>query len=254
MKILFLFALLLASFLSGAVAQAQPTNARAALVSDEAAARHKAGFVVAVRKAGLKRPADRFYYQSRIDVTKEADLRRAGIDLREMERGIRIDGPGSPQESSLIADVVVRGTVVSLVTDSSRSACYHSAYQVRVAETWQGKAADTVTVRLFGGPVGNLGTVAVAEAPRIEVGEEAILHLRYVDFAEDEEAKKQGLITCANNAVPGNFGLLLALPVRGDEVLDYYGQRPLAKLADLRRTLQRIATILDKEHFYQKVF
>ena len=187
-------------------------------------------------------------------MTREAALRRAGLDLREMERSFRIDGPGSPQESSLYADVVVRGTVVSLVTDSSRRACYHSAYRVRVAETWQGKAADTVTVRLFGGPVGSLGTVNVAEAPRIGVGEDAFLHLRYVDFTEDKEAKKQGLATCVNHAVPGDFGLLLALPVRGGEVLDHYGQRPVAKLADLRRNLQRIAVLLDKEHFYQKEF
>ena len=233
--------------------RAQPT-ARAAFASDEAAAHHKAAFVAAVREAGFLRPADGYYYKYRIDVTREAALRRAGLDLRAMERSFRIDGPGSPQESSLYADVVVRGTVISLVTDSSRRACYHSAYRVRVAETWQGKAADTVTVRLFGGPVGSLGTASVAEAPRLEVGEDAVLHLRYVDFAEDEEAQKQGLSLCTTNAVPGDFGLLLASPVRGGEVLDHYGQRPVAKLADLRRNLQRIAALLDKEHFYQKEF
>ena len=42
--------------------------------------------------------------------------------------------------------------------------------------------------------------------------------------------------------------------MRGEWVLDHYGQRPLAKLADLRRNLRRIAEILDKEHFYQKEF
>jgi hypothetical protein len=245
-----------ASLLAAALATpllAQPI-ARAAFASDEAAARHKAAFVAAVHKVGFRRPADYYYYKNRIDVTQEAALRRAGLDLREMERTIRIDGPGSPQESSLFADVVVRGTVLGLVTDSSRSVCYHSAYRVRVAETWQGKATDTVTVRLFGGPLGSLGNVTIAEAPRIEVGEEAILHLSYVDLAEYEEARKQGLSSCTNNAAPGDFGLLLASPVRGEEVLDHYGQHPIAKLADLRRNLQRIAAILDKEHFYQKAF
>ena len=248
-----LLAALFGGTLCGPVARAQ-LSARAAFASDEAAARHKAAFVAAVRMAGLQRPAENYYYKYRIDVTQEAALRQAGLDLREMEQRIRIDGPGGFKESSLFADLVVRGTVLSLVTDSSRGVCYHSRYRVRVAETWQGKATDTVTVQLYSGPVGDLGNVTIAEAPRIEVGEEAILHLGYVDFAEDEEAKKRGLSLCANNVAPGDFGLLLASPVRGEWVLDHYGQRPLAKLADLRRDLRRIAAILDKEHFYRKAF
>lgn len=254
MKMSLLLASLVGSTLCGPNLRAQPSTAQAAFASDEAAARHKAAFVAAVHKAGFRRPAENYYYKYRIDVTRETALRREGLDLRDLERSIRIDGPGGPQESSLFADLVVRATVISLVTDSSRGVCYHSAYRVRVAETWQGKAADTVTVRLFGGPLGSFGNVNYAEAPRIEVGEDAILHLRCVDFAEDKEAKKQGLTTCANNAVLGDFGLLLASPVRGEWVLDHYGQRPVAKLADLRRNLRRIAEILDKEHFYQKAF
>lgn len=254
MKVLLLLAALLGGAFCGSGLHAQPTTARAAFASDEAAARHKADFVAAVRKAGVRRPADNYYYKYRIDVTQEAALLRAGLDLRELERSIRIDGPGGYEESSLFADLVVRGTVLSLVTDSSRRVCYHSRYRVRVAETWQGRPADTVTVRLYSGPLGSLGNVTFAEAPRIEVGEEAILHLGYVDFTEDEEAKKSALSICANNAAPGDFGLLLASPVRGEWVLDHYGQRQLVKLADLRRNLQRIAAILDKEHFYQKAF
>ena len=248
---------LLLTLLFGALLAVRPARAqlpaRPAFASDEAAARHQAAFAAAVRAAGLRTPAAMFY-KHRIDVTKEAELRRAGFDLREMERHIRIDGPGDFQESSLFADLVVRGTVLNLITDSSRRVCNHSAYRVRVAETWQGKAADTVTVRLFNGPLGSSGNIGIAESPRIEVGEEAILHLRYVDFAAHEEAKKMGLSMCDNNAAPGDFGLLLASPIRGEWVLDHYGQRPLAKLADLRRNLQRIAGILDKEHFYQKTF
>ncbi|MCI1187748.1 hypothetical protein MON38_09975 [Hymenobacter sp. DH14] len=247
---------LLLALLFGCLLAARPAGAqlpaRAAFASDEAMARHQAAFAAVVRKAGLRTPAAT-YYKYRIDVTKEDALRRAGFDLRAMDGRIRIDGPGSFQESSLFADVVVRGTVLSLVTDSSRGVCYHSAYRVRVAETWQGKANTIVTVRLFSGPSGN-SNVNVSESPKLQVGEDAILHLRYVDFTEDEEAKKRGLVLCANNAVPGDFGLLLASTVRGDEVLDHYGQRPLAKLTDLRRQLQRIAAILDKEHFYQKAF
>ncbi|WP_460504178.1 hypothetical protein, partial [Hymenobacter agri] len=227
--------------------------ARAAFASAEAAARHRAAFEAVVRRAGFRFPAAMFY-KYRIDVTKEEGLRQAGFDLRELDRRIRIDGPGGFQESAVFADVVVRGTVLSLVTDSSRNACFHSAYRVRVAETWQGQAAGIVTVRLYGGPVGNAGIIRIAEAPHIEVGEEAILHLRYVDFAADEDARKQGLSLCTNNAAPGDFGLLLASPVQGEWVLDHYGQRPLAKLSDLRRQLQRLAEVLDKEHFYQKTF
>ncbi|MBO2012053.1 hypothetical protein [Hymenobacter negativus] len=247
-----LFALLVGALLAARPVCAQ-LPARAAFASDEAAARHRTAFAAVVRKAGFRFPAAMFY-KYRIDVTKEAALRRAGCDLRELDRRIRIDGPGGFQESSLFADLVVHGTVLSLVPDSSRSACYHSAYRVRVAETWQGRPADTLTVRLFSGPLGNSGNITFAEAPRIEVGEEAILHLRYVDFSENEEAKKLGLSLCTNNAAPGDCGLLLASPVRGEWVLDHYGQRPLAPLADLRRDLQRIAALLDKEHFYQKEF
>ena len=47
---------------------------------------------------------------------------------------------------------------------------------------------------------------------------------------------------------------MLASPVQGEGVLSGYDQRTVTPLADLRRNLQRIAAILDKEHFYQKVF
>ncbi|MDO7848286.1 hypothetical protein Q5H92_18105 [Hymenobacter sp. M29] len=248
---------LTASFLycaSTALLLAQPTTARAAFASDVAAARHKAAFAAAVRKAGFKRPADGYYYQSRIDVTKEAALRRAGIDLRAMERSIRIDGAAPYEESSLFADQVVRGTVLRLVTDSSRGVSYHSRYTIRVAETWQGRPADTVVVRLITGPIGDGLGITYAGAPRIQVGEDVILHLRYVDFSVDEEAKKLGSPLSANNAAPGDFLLMLASPVQGEKVLSGYDQRTLTPLADLRRNLQRIAAILDKEHFYQKEF
>ncbi|MDO7854015.1 hypothetical protein [Hymenobacter convexus] len=254
MKTRFLLAFLLWVALGGPAARAQPTTARAAFASDEAAARHKAAFAVAVRKAGFKRPADGYYYKSRIDVTKEADLRRAGIDLRAMERFIRIDGAAPYEESSLFADVVVRGTVLRLVTDSSRNVCYHSRYTIRVAETWQGRPADTVVVRLVTGPIGDGLGITYAGAPRIKVGEDAIFHLRYVDFAADEETKKLGSPFGTNNATPGDFLLMLASPVQGEGVLSSHDQRTVTPLADLRRRLRSIAAILDKEHFYQKEF
>jgi len=241
---------LLAGTLHGA---AQAQSASGAFASAEAAARHRAGFAAAVRKAGLKRPADGYYYKYRIDVTREAALRRAGVDLRELERFIRIDGPGSYQESSLYADVVVRGTVLSIVTDSSRRVCYHSTFRVRVAEVWQGQPTDTITVRLANGPLGT-GRVHFGETANLHVGEDVVLHASYVDFAQFAEVKKLGLNTCANNAAPGDFTVLLATPLRGNEVLSGDGLRPVAKLADLRRNLRHLAAILDKEHFYQKVF
>lgn len=252
MKTRLLFALLFGALLPARPALAQ-RPAQAAFATAEAAARHKAAFAATVRKAGLHRPADA-YYKYRIDVTKEADLRRAGIDLRAMERSIRIDGAAPYEESSLFADLVVRGTVLSLVTDSSRGVCYHSYYKIRVAETWQGRAADAVAVRLATGPVGDTPGFTFSGAPQIAVGQEFILHLRYVDFAVDEEAKKLGSPFGTNNATPGDFLLMLASPVQGEGVLSSYGQRTTTALADLRRNLQRIATILDKEHFYQKVF
>ncbi|GAA4033759.1 hypothetical protein GCM10022409_17580 [Hymenobacter glaciei] len=243
--------LLLGTLLAVGPASAQLAP-RAAFASDEAAARHKAAFVAVVNKAGFKRPADGYYYKNRIDVTKEAALRRVGIDLRAMERSLRIDGAAPYEESSLFADLVVRGTVLSLVTDSSRGVCYHSRYQIRVTETWQGRPADTVTVRLVTGPIGESLGITYSGAPRIQVGEDVILHLNYVDFAAYEENRKFG--GCANNAAPGDFMVMLASPVQGKGVLSGYDQRTVTSLADLRRDLQRFAAILDKEHFYQKEF
>ena len=246
---------LLLVLLSGALLAARPARAqlpaRPAFASDEAAARHKAAFAAAVQRARLRRPADN-YYKYRLDVTQEAALRRAGFDLREMERLIRIDGPGGFQESSMYADLVVRGTVLSLVTDSSRNVCYHSYYKIRVAETWQGRPADTVAVRLVTGPVGNTPGFTFSGAPHLAVGQEFILHLSYVDFAAHEEARKFAF--CANNAAPGDFTVVLASPVLGAGVLNTSGQRSITALTDLRRNLQAIAAILDKEHFYQKAF
>lgn len=252
MKNLPIVALLLGSSLLGLPLLAQPA-ARAAFVSNEASALHKARFAAAVRRAGFRIPADQ-YYKHRIDVTQEAALRRAGLDLRELERNLRIDGPGGHLEMSLYADLVVRGTVIGLVTDSSRRVCYHSRYQVRVAETWQGQPADTIMVRLATGPLGDTNGFTFSGAPRLALGEDVILHLNYVDFAAHEEAKKLGISTCANNADPDDFQPSLATPVQGEWVLSSLDQRPEAKLVDLRRNLQRIAAILDKEHFYQKEF
>jgi hypothetical protein len=149
---------------------------------------------------------------------------------------------------------VVRGTVLSLVTDSSRGVCYHSCYKVRVAETWQGVPAATVTVRLATGPIGDTPGITFSGAPHLAVGQEYILHLRYVDFTVDEETKKLGSPFGINNATPGDLLLMLASPIRGDEVLSSHDQRTVTPLADLRRSLQRIGAILDKEHFYQKTF
>lgn len=253
MKKRLLLAVLFGGLLAARPARAQ-LPARAAFASDEAAARHKAAFGAAVRKAGFHRPADGYYYKYRIDVTQEAALRRAGLDLREMERSIRIDGPGGFQEESLFADAVVLGTVVSVTTDSSRRACYHSRYKVRVDETWQGPPRDTVMVQLITGPIGNTGGITFSQAPRVDVGQRVILHLRYVDFDAHAEASKRGFSMCANNAKPGDFVPTLASPVRGDQVMEDTGQHPVVKLADLRRNLKRIAAILDKEHFYQKAF
>ena len=251
MKTRLLLALLFGALLPAWPALAQ-RPAQAAFATAEAAVRHQAAFAAAVHKAGFKRPVDGYYYKYRIDVTKEADLRRTGIDLRAMERSIRIDGAAPYEESSLFADLVVRGTVLSLVTDSSRGVCYHSYYKIRVAETWQGRPADTVAVRLVTGPVGDTPGFTFCEAPHLAVGQEFILHLTYVDFAAHEEARK--FASCANNATSGDFMVMLASPVLGEGVLSTSGQRTITALADLRRNLQAIAAILDKEHFYQKEF
>ena len=212
------------------------------------AARHQARFLRAAEKAGYTlRPT--FFYRNRLDVTKTKALRRIGVDMRAMDRQVVIDGSPDFPTAPLYSEVAVHGTVIAQTGDSSRAAFYHSAFTVRVRETWQGQLpADTVVVRLRSGPFGIM-QLHVSMAPELELGQEVVLFLTPVDFAGFAEAEKQGLLSQKNNAASGDFDLVKAIKVKDGRVFN--GK---VRLARARKYIQRIAAILDKAHFYQKEF
>ena len=212
------------------------------------AVRHQAAFVVAARRAGYTlRPA--FFYRNRLDVTKTKALRRVGVDMLAMDRSVLVDGPPDFPTAPLYSDLAVHGTIIRATGDSSRTAYYHAAFTVRVREAWQGQpAADTVVVRLRSGPVGTMQLHASMD-PELAHGQEVVLFLAPIDFAGFADAEKQGLLYEKNNATPGDFNLVKAINVEDGRV---FGGK--IKLARARRYSQRIAAILDKEHFYRKAF
>lgn len=212
------------------------------------AARHQAGFLAAARQAGYTlRPE--FFYRNHLDISKTKALRHVGIDMLALDRQMLIDGYPDFPTAPLYADVAVHGTIIRATGDSSRTVYFHSAYTVRVHEAWQGHpAADTVVLRLRSGPLGSL-RLHSSEEPELAQGQEVVLFLSPVDFVGFAEAEKQGLSPGKNNAVPGDFNLVKAIPVREGRV---FGGK--IKLARARRYSQRIVAILDKEHFYQKAF
>ena len=212
------------------------------------AARHRAGFLVAAQEAGYTLRPD-FFYRNRLDITKTKALQHVGIDMLGMDRQILIDGAPDFPAAPLYSDVAVHGTIIRVIGDSSRADYFHSAYTVRVREAWQGHpAADTVVVRLRSGPVGAM-ELHSSDEPELTQGQEVVLFLVPVDFGGFAEAEKQGLSPGRNNAAPGDFNLVKAIPVKHGRVFN--GK---IKLARARRYSQRTAAILDKEHFYQKAF
>ncbi|HEX8506550.1 MAG TPA: hypothetical protein VF630_14380 [Hymenobacter sp.] len=212
------------------------------------AAQHKAGFLTAAEKAGYVLQPD-FFYRNRLDVTKTKALRRVGVDLLRMDRSMLIDGAPDFPSAPMYSDLAVHGTIIRATGDTSRTAYYHAAFTVRVSEAWQGRApADTVVVRLRSGPLG-AGQLHESMEPELAQGQEVVLFLSPVDFAGYAEAEKQGLASLKNNALPGDFNLVKAIKVKNGRV---FGGK--VKLARARKYSQRIAAILDKEHFYQKEF
>lgn len=212
------------------------------------AAQHRINFLAAAKQAGYTlRPE--FFYRNRLDVAKTKALRRAGVDMLAVDRQILIDGAPDFPTASLYADVAVHGTIVRATVDSSRTVYFHSAFTVRVRQAWQGHpAADTVVVRLRSGPLGAM-QLHSSDDPELAQGQEVVLFLSPVDFAGFAEAEKQGFQPEKNNAIPGDFNLVKAIQVKEGRV--FSGR---IKLARARKYTQRLATILDKEHFYHKAF
>ena len=212
------------------------------------AVRHQAAFMVAAKQAGYTlRPA--FFYRNRLDVTKTKALRRVGVDMLAMDRSFLIDGPPDFPTAPLYSDLAVHGTVIRATGDSSRAVFYHSSFTVRVSEVWQGQSfADTVVVRLRSGPVGTMQLYSAMD-PELAQGQEVVLFLSPIDSAGVVEDEKQGLFYQKKNTAPGDFALVKAIGVKNGRV--FGGKVPLARA---RKYSQRIAAILDKAHFYQKVF
>lgn len=214
------------------------------------AVRHQAAFVSAAQKQGYTlRPA--YFYRNRLDVTKTRKLRRAGVDMQKMDRSILIDGSYGYREETLFSDWVVRGIVTGETGDSSRRACFHTTYTVRVSEVWQGQLpAKTVTVKTMNGPIGTM-QMHVAESPVFHQGQEVVLYLGRFDLAGFAEAEKQGLSFCTNNATADDFQVSKALVVLPNGTVAGHGGLPVA---EVRAAVQAISVLLDKEHFFQKEF
>lgn len=224
------------------------TKVPAPFHTEAEAARHEANFMVAAKKEGYTlRPT--FFYRNHLDITKTKALRRVGVDMLAMDREILIDGSPDFPAAPLYSDLAVHGTIIRAIGDSSHTAYYHSAFTVRVSEAWQGQPpADTVVVRLRSGPLGT-GQLHESMAPELAQGQEVVLFLLPVNFAGFAEAEKQGVLYEKNNAAPGDFDLVKAIKVKEGHV---FGGK--VRLARARKYSQRIAAILDKEHFYQKAF
>ena len=246
-RLLLFAALLLATPATSLLAQTVPVGP---FRSKAEAARHQAVFLAAAQKQGYTaRPT--FFYRNRLDVTKTKALRRVGVDMLQMDRSILIDGSYGYREQTLFADWVVRGIVTEETGDSSRRVCFHTTYKVKITEVWQGRlSAETVTVKTVNGPLGTV-RVHVSESPELHRGQEVVLYLNRFDLAGFAEAEKQGMSMCANNATAEDFQVSKAMQVQPN---GYIAGTAGLQVADVRRAVQAIAGILDKEHFYQKEF
>ena len=81
------------------------------------------------------------------------------------------------------SDVIVTGRVVSVSSDwNPNHSAIVSAADIAVDEAWKGTCPDRITVRTFGGRVGNVA-LEVEGAARFDVGEHVVLFLRRFDGA-----------------------------------------------------------------------
>lgn len=152
-------------------------------------AKHKAAFVRQVKARQLLRDPD-WYYRYQVDVTKEQQLRKAGLDLAVLDKRA---GAGTYQENLLYTTTVVRGSVISQQYDERPEVYFHSRYEVKIAEVLAGHVPSTVlVVRLRGGKVGN-AELHTSHEPTLEPGEQVLLYLNPIDAEELASAKAQGL-------------------------------------------------------------
>ncbi|OON67705.1 hypothetical protein [Hymenobacter sp. CRA2] len=237
----------LSLLLTGSSVWAQPA-------ADTATTAHQRGFIAAARAAGFSSmPRINFFYEYRADITQVEQLRRAGLDLRAMEKTLQIDGPEPYQAGVLYTDAVVLGTVVSAQPDARREVCYHSGFRVRVEETWQGppRPADTIMVRQASGPMGE-SRVIVGQEELLQVGQRVILYLHLIDGPALRRAQAAGMWPYTTNFAPDDYRVLSAYPVADGYARMHYDS-PLP-YHEARRQIQRLIAILDKDHFYQKDF
>lgn len=212
-------------------------------------AQHKAAFVRQVKARQLLRDPD-WYYRYQVDVTKEQQLRKAGLDLAVLDKRA---GPGTYQENLLYTTTVVRGSVISQQYDERPEVYFHSLYEVKVAEVLAGHVTSTVlTVRLRGGRVGD-AVLHTSHEPTLQPGEQVLLYLNPIDTEELASAKAQGFWNFTNNASPADFSLVDKYCIKAGYVFDAENNR-LAKVAAVQAAITRLVGVLDRDSFAQKTF
>lgn len=213
------------------------------------AAQHKAAFARQVKARQLLRDPD-WYYRYQVDVTKETQLRKAGLDLTVLDKRA---GSGTYKENLLYATTVVRGSVISQQYDERKEVYFHTLCEVKVDEVLAGHVTTAVlTVRLRSGKVEDV-FLRSSHEPTLQPGEQVLLYLNPVDAEELATAKAQGLWNFTNNAGPSDFSLVDKYPIKAGYVFDAENNR-LAKVGAVRAAITRLAAVLDRDNFAQKTF
>jgi len=220
-----------------------------AFASPEKAAAHKAAFERKVKAMHLLRSPD-WYYRWRINVTKERTLYKEGIDLPALDMRA---GSGTYRENLLYTDAVIKGTVISKKSDERKEVYYHSLYEIKVDEVLAGQTVPIViTVCLRTGKAGDL-SLRMRDEPALNVGEQVLLYLNPVDFAELAAAKAEGSWNYENNAQPGSFNLVEKYLIKDAYVFEADNSR-IDRTTTVSTNIRRITALLDKTHFYQQSF
>ncbi|MBK0404897.1 hypothetical protein I5M27_18040 [Adhaeribacter sp. BT258] len=214
-------------------------------------ATHKQEYLAKVKRLGLPYDED-FYYKYKVNLNKISELAKLGVNVKK-------DFLNTEQHyvegNTLIAETVVKGTVLKLEYDTSRIAQYHSIYTVQVEEAYSGEPFRQIKIYLMSGKFGD-NYISVSADPKIKVGDELLLFLLPFDYEEIEENKAKGFL---NSFVtfppfhPENFVVMEAFRIEGDKI---YKDNDLkvGKLNRKEAKLKNIIKINDRKNFYSTRF